>query len=217
MSVGDLLVDLARLGIRLEACGGQLRYSPRSAITPDLADRLNAHTTELLAILQPDAETPSIDRNDAAAVWQAALDQLDGDPLFPPKLMEGLRAADVRWVVDATELTDDPRPEAVGSDGWPLDSVDPDELDPCRKCGMLELWQTLAGNWRCQRCDPPPEAAERFRNFAAANRQPWPPPAERQGLIGHGFPPRHSKCPPARGPQRLEPASTGIWNGQARR
>ena len=27
--------------------------------------------------------------------------------------------------------------------------------DACAQCGTLELWQTLAGNWRCQRCHPP--------------------------------------------------------------
>ena len=24
---------------------------------------------------------------------------------------------------------------------------------PCPKCGSLDLWQTVAGNWRCQHCD----------------------------------------------------------------
>ncbi len=43
----------------------------------------------------------------------------------------------------------------LGPDGWPLDCVDPDELTPCPKCGTLELRQSIAGNWRCQRCDPP--------------------------------------------------------------
>ena len=45
----------------------------------------------------------------------------------------------------------------------------PDPPDPCSECGTLELWQTLAGNWRCLRCDPPTTArrlaklAERIR------------------------------------------------------
>ena len=27
--------------------------------------------------------------------------------------------------------------------------------DPCAQCGTLELWQTILGNWRCLKCDPP--------------------------------------------------------------
>jgi len=47
-----LMADLARLGIRLRANGNRLRYSPRSAVTPDLANRMKAHKGELLAILR---------------------------------------------------------------------------------------------------------------------------------------------------------------------
>ena len=61
MSAAELLLDLGRLGIRLEAHGERLRYCPRSALTPDLLDRLKAHKAELLALLRPaPAETQSI-------------------------------------------------------------------------------------------------------------------------------------------------------------
>ncbi len=49
----NLLIDLARLGIRLEAHGDRLRYHPRSALTPDLAEQLRTHKAELLAVLGP--------------------------------------------------------------------------------------------------------------------------------------------------------------------
>lgn len=49
--VSLLLVELARRGIELWAAGDRLRYRPRSAMTPDLADRLAAHRGDLLAIL----------------------------------------------------------------------------------------------------------------------------------------------------------------------
>lgn len=49
--VSLLLVELARRGIELRAAGDRLRYRPRSAMTPDLADRLTAHRGDLLAIL----------------------------------------------------------------------------------------------------------------------------------------------------------------------
>ncbi len=42
-------------------------------------------------------ESPVIDLADATAVWQAALDRLDGDPLFPPDVMEALRASEAQW------------------------------------------------------------------------------------------------------------------------
>ncbi len=61
MTVADLIIDLARLGIRIEAHGERLRHSPRSAVTPpDLAERMKSQRGELLAILRrdtPEAKT----------------------------------------------------------------------------------------------------------------------------------------------------------------
>lgn len=51
MSAAELLMDLGRLGIRLEADGERLRYRPQSALTPDLLGRLKAHKGELLTLL----------------------------------------------------------------------------------------------------------------------------------------------------------------------
>ena len=70
------------------------------------------------------------------------------------------------------------RAVGLGPDGWPAGAIDPGELSPCPKCGMLEPWQTIAGNWRCQRCDPPTktvqllEAVERIRRRQQA-RKKW--------------------------------------------
>ena len=100
MSAAELMTDLARLGIRIEAQGNRLRYSPRSAVTPEIADRMRAYKGELLAILRRDPEAPAIDLTDATQVWQAALDRLKGNPLFPHDVMEELRAADARWADD---------------------------------------------------------------------------------------------------------------------
>ena len=49
MSVAELLADLTRLGIEVVVHRDRLRYRPRSAVTPDLMERLR----ELLSILQP--------------------------------------------------------------------------------------------------------------------------------------------------------------------
>jgi len=114
----ELVADLARLGIRLEAHGNRLRYSPRSAVTPDLADRMKTHKGELLAILRPEA---------GAAIAS-----------------------------DDDQRTDD-------SEAGRAEVIDPP--GPCPKCGRLELWETLAGDWRCLRCDPP-TTARRLRTRA---------------------------------------------------
>jgi len=97
---------------------------------------MKTYKDELLAMLRPEADSPKIDLTGANAVWHVA-----------------------------AEPVDDSEPEAFGPDGWPLDSVAPDDVDPCPKCGTLELWQTLAGNWRCLRCDPP-ITARRLRERA---------------------------------------------------
>ena len=153
MNAVELLTDLTRLGIRIEAHDDRLRYSPRSAVTPDLTARMKAHKGELLEILRRDPDAPVIDLTDAAAVWKAALNRLEGDPLFAPDVMEALRAADARW----DELKPDNAQDSI-------EVIDPPA--PCPNCGTLELWQSLAGDWRCLRCDPPTKA-QRLREWAA--------------------------------------------------
>ena len=59
-AAAEVIADLTRLGIRLEAHGDRLRFSPRSAVTPDLAERMKAHKVELLAILRPESGGPEI-------------------------------------------------------------------------------------------------------------------------------------------------------------
>lgn len=80
--VSLLLVELARRGIELRAAGDRLRYRPRSAMTPDLADRLAAHRGDLLAIL--------------AAADVAAGDAAAPAPTYTPqerRLLDGCPAA----------------------------------------------------------------------------------------------------------------------------
>jgi len=50
--IAGLLAELVRRGIKLYARGNRLRYCPRSAMTPDLAERLKACKPQLLAILR---------------------------------------------------------------------------------------------------------------------------------------------------------------------
>lgn len=45
---------------------------------------------------------------------------------------------------------------APGQDDVGQDDVGQDDSEPaapCPKCGSFDLWQTIAGNWRCQHCD----------------------------------------------------------------
>jgi hypothetical protein len=115
---------------------------------------MKAHKGELLAILRRDPEAPTIDLTDATSVWHAALDRLEGDPRFSTDVMEALRAAAAQWA-------DDPEADQTGVS---IEAIDPP--DACPECGTLELWQSLAGNWRCLRCDPPTKA-QRLRERAA--------------------------------------------------
>lgn len=65
MSAAEIVADLARRGIRLEANGERLRYYPRSALTPDLMDRLKANKAELLASIERFDERAAIMEFDA--------------------------------------------------------------------------------------------------------------------------------------------------------
>jgi hypothetical protein len=56
----QLMAKLTKLGIRLEARGDKLGYSPRSVVTPDLVKQIVTHKGELLVILKSDVEVPSI-------------------------------------------------------------------------------------------------------------------------------------------------------------
>jgi hypothetical protein len=51
MTAMQLLADLSRRGIKLEARDGQLRYFPKAAIGPQLLTALRRHKLELMAVL----------------------------------------------------------------------------------------------------------------------------------------------------------------------
>ena len=181
MSAGELITDLDRLGIRIEAHGDRLRYSPRSAVTPDLTRRMKAHKGELLAILRGDTPDASADdllddlarRGCLLRLDDAGRLVMDG---IPPDLADAVARCEgeltrilsheAALIAEAkpelqAALADDPEADHAGN---PIEVIDPP--DPCPKCGTLELWQSLAGNWRCLRCDPPTKA-RRLRERAA--------------------------------------------------
>ncbi|MEX0642334.1 MAG: hypothetical protein WD468_06520 [Pirellulales bacterium] len=51
MSAFQLLAELGRLGVRLKVDGDRLRFSPQSAVTPELVERLKTHKAELIALV----------------------------------------------------------------------------------------------------------------------------------------------------------------------
>lgn len=58
-SVAGILADVARRGITLQPHAGKVRFRPRSAMTPDLAQRIKARRTALLALLS-DTTPPDV-------------------------------------------------------------------------------------------------------------------------------------------------------------
>jgi hypothetical protein len=72
-AAAELLVEVSRLGIELVAHGDRLRYRPRTAVTPDLAERLRIHKGELLTILR-DARAPD---GTNPGMWE--------DGMYPPE------------------------------------------------------------------------------------------------------------------------------------
>ena len=87
MSAVQLIHDLTEAGVTVTVRGDKLRCTPRKRMTPQSIHRMREHKPELLARLEHATDTLTAD-----ALWHQALDQLEGDPLFPPKVMEMLRA-----------------------------------------------------------------------------------------------------------------------------
>lgn len=59
MNAGQLLVELNRNGLRLEANGGQLRVAPWSAVAPAMKEQIKTQKAELLKLLNAGPPTYS--------------------------------------------------------------------------------------------------------------------------------------------------------------
>lgn len=144
----DRLADCEANGIRLALAGegGLTIDAPQDALMPNLLDRLKAHKGDMLAFLRPKSEAPGIDQSNAAAIWQAALRLLEGDPQFPLNAVESLRATQVCWA-------DIPAPaHLVAAQNAPEKPTKP----ICR-CGST-IWRYVpihggqSTRWECGRC-----------------------------------------------------------------
>lgn len=167
VSVDELMNELARRGILIEASGDRLRYSPRSAVTLGLADRMKAHKSELLAMLR----SRSIDLGACIACGEKLLEIPTFDGFLNLECPACDRCFGCRTSTDEIAARFASRSsQAIQVCDENLDVIG--EVYPCLKCGGLELWQSVAGEWRCSRCDPPTaarrllEAAERIRRRA---------------------------------------------------
>jgi hypothetical protein len=127
MTVTEVMIDLRDRGIQLEAHGDRLRYSPKEAMTLELAERVNTHKPVLLAILTANDVS-------AAVLWQAALDLLEGDPDFPTAILADYRRASVHWEFERT-VGD----HASGLSGGAIDH----DAQQCDKCGSTDFRDTL--------------------------------------------------------------------------
>lgn len=84
MTAHDLLAELKRLGVTVSARGDRLRYSPRSAVTPDMAKCMKAHKAAVLAILAGETWEPGISEEATLANWRA-INDADRDFLLGPR------------------------------------------------------------------------------------------------------------------------------------
>jgi hypothetical protein len=171
-----LLAEAAAAGLVVTADGDRLHIrGPRSAGA--LARRLIEHKTDVLTLLRLAAtDTVDVDKTSTspeqfqgsvnvntvntltailAELRRHGLDliaeptgrvYLAGPPeavaVLPTELVEAMEA---NWQAIKALATPEP---AAG-----LDEIDCP--DPCPKCGSLQLWENLLGDWRCQACDPP--------------------------------------------------------------
>ncbi len=95
--VDELVGVLTARGIELRAEGGRLRFRPRAAMTPDLAERVKRHKPELLAMLAGGPEPVADDRPETHAdrEWRRFLAVArpwpDGRGWYDPRELERFR------------------------------------------------------------------------------------------------------------------------------
>ena len=141
MSVANLISDLARLEIQLEAHDDRLRYWPRSAVTPELAQRMKAHKGELLAILRHEGR-------DTESVYSFT-DWIEHTGTEGQIILMHPDYAD-----NNLEAIDPPDPCQKCGTLQLWESVSGD------------LFGQTPSKWRCTRCDPPAKA-QRLRKLVA--------------------------------------------------
>jgi hypothetical protein len=145
MSAADLLFELNRRGIRLEANSDRLRYHPQSALTPDLLALLKAHKAELLAILNANQQAEAAKHGDQPQADQAG--HLETARRCLAQRLEALRLAGVQQLgrarpAAAADVPPVPADAATRAADSPAASI-PAAADP-RRPGAGEAPATAA-------------------------------------------------------------------------
>ncbi len=133
----DLLVELTRCGISLQAADGLIRYkAPQGALTPDLRRDLAAHKPEILRMYSGDSISDALNR--VADLWCADIEsQGEGDAAWT-----WIKASDYWVAISAAE-------DVVNRIAK---NCEPDDLNAaCHS--WLSAWVDAIAEWRERCCD----------------------------------------------------------------
>lgn len=142
--VMDLIHDLGHAGItQMVADGDRLRFCPRSAMTPQLAERVRANKCPLLAAFSSGMAIGDV-INCPGGASETSASSLSCGPTaeFPGPAEMGRSKSDG---------VPKPQTTTVNDADWPGDGVDPGA--PCARCGSLDKWWDAVGGEHCQACD----------------------------------------------------------------
>ena len=148
--VEKVLDQCRRAGVEVAVAddGEHLFLSPMERLDDDLVEVIRKHKATLLLWLKMEPERwIVIEHDDGHVELIRGGDTGDGDT-------NSLKPEENRISVAVTTK------EQPKFDDLPL-------LQFCPQCGGWQWWQSVAGTWRCQTCDPPNDHAERFMRKAA--------------------------------------------------
>ena len=147
--VEELLRDLRSAGIKkIVPHGDRLKYCPKSAMPPELGQRVHAHKPDLMVALSNGSSLAESHESSSDVLGIQA--RLQGD-----ELSRICPSQDVRDAIEADreqlEASMQEMSDAATENDWPRSSVDPGK--PCATCGSLDKWWDIVGGEHCQRCE----------------------------------------------------------------
>jgi len=196
MTAADLIRELRSLGVTLAANGDRLRFSPRSAVTGELLQRLRDSKAELLAMLASGSQEmlPTGNKSDLSTTVEkievvpfgtkSETSPVGDVPETSPNgdKIETEGAARKYLDSDAGEWLDLTAPDGrrclVRSDAADLQVIDLPA--PCPVCGGIVFWWDAAGGAHCERCSPAPGRGRWLVQRAAEVRDRYPVVRDRQ-------------------------------------
>jgi hypothetical protein len=163
MTPQELLVELRRLGVRLEVEGDRLAYYPKSVVPPELTEALRRQKLHVIASIQMAPQRRlSEDSPHSVATDERCMGELNRREYPIQHFDSGAQGwSAVTGPMGSTSFDDSKRAESTE------ELVEIDWPEPCPKCSSLEAWESIGGDWRCQHCEPP-DTSRRLR--AAADR-----------------------------------------------